>query len=156
MLALALVLLPVGLLLGLLFQWAAKLYVGERRTLAAAYAIESAGGVAGGILATGFMAWGLQNLAAATECPEFQLVRGDIRDSGAVDQLFRNESFDAVVHLAALAGVRPSLEHPARYADVNVHGTSVLLETACRGAYSYHFGHHQLLWQQPFQYGFFS
>jgi UDP-glucuronate 4-epimerase len=36
------------------------------------------------------------------------------------------------VHLAALAGVRPSLEQPARYADVNVHGTAALLEAAVR------------------------
>jgi UDP-glucuronate 4-epimerase len=71
-----------------------------------------------------------QNLAAATECAEFRLVRGDIRDREAVDQLFRDGEFDAVVHLAALAGVRPSLERPALFADVNVTGTSVLLEAA--------------------------
>jgi UDP-glucuronate 4-epimerase len=71
-----------------------------------------------------------QNLIAATECPEFHLVRCDIRDIDAVDRLFRDRQFDAVVHLAALAGVRPSLERPALYADVNVHGTSVLLEAA--------------------------
>ena len=71
-----------------------------------------------------------QNLAAATECAEFRLVRGDIRDREAVDQLFRDGGFDAVVHLAALAGVRPSLERPALFADVNVTGTSVLLEAA--------------------------
>ena len=73
-----------------------------------------------------------QNLVAAAKCPEFHLVRGDIRDSEAVDQLFRDGRFDAVVHLAALAGVRPSLERPALYADVNVHGTSVLLEAATK------------------------
>ncbi len=68
------------------------------------------------------------NLAAATAIPEFRLVRGDIRDADAVDQLFQDGPFDAVVHLAALAGVRPSMERPALYADVNVHGTSVMLE----------------------------
>ncbi|MCP4654378.1 MAG: hypothetical protein GY856_03055 [bacterium] len=66
--AMALSLLPVGVLLGLLFQWAAKLYVGRRRTLAAAYAIESAGGVIGGVLATLFLRWGVQNLTAALLC----------------------------------------------------------------------------------------
>jgi UDP-glucuronate 4-epimerase len=40
--------------------------------------------------------------------------------------------FDGVVHLAALAGVRPSLERPAEYADVNVRGTALLLEVAAR------------------------
>jgi UDP-glucuronate 4-epimerase len=73
-----------------------------------------------------------QNLVAATECAGFRLVRGDIRDREAVDQLFRDGRFDAVAHLAALAGVRPSLERPALYADVNVHGTSVLFEAATR------------------------
>ena len=48
----ALALLPVSLMMGLLFQWAAKRYVGERRTLAAAYAIESVGALIGGMLAT--------------------------------------------------------------------------------------------------------
>lgn len=47
-------LLPLGLLLGVLFQWAAKLYVARQKTLAYAYAIESAGGLAGGIGATLF------------------------------------------------------------------------------------------------------
>ena len=41
--------------------------------------------------------------------------------------LFADEAFEGVVHLAALAGVRPSLERPAAYADVNVHGTAVVL-----------------------------
>jgi spermidine synthase len=64
----ALVLLPVALLMGLLFQWAAKRYVGARRTLAAAYAIESGGALVGGVLATLFLKWGVQNLAGALVC----------------------------------------------------------------------------------------
>jgi spermidine synthase len=64
----ALALLPVSLMMGLLFQWAAKRYVGERRTLAAAYAIESVGALVGGVLATLFLRWGVQNLAAALVC----------------------------------------------------------------------------------------
>jgi UDP-glucuronate 4-epimerase len=71
-----------------------------------------------------------QNLASATASSHFQLVRGDVRDAKAVSSLFRECRFDAVVHLAALAGVRPSLERPALYADVNVNGTSVVLEAA--------------------------
>ena len=47
-----LALLPVGVLLGLLFQWAAKIYIGRHRTLALAYGIESAGGMLGGLAAT--------------------------------------------------------------------------------------------------------
>ena len=73
-----------------------------------------------------------RNLVSAMACSDFRLVRGDIRDSDAVDQLFRDGRFDAIVHLAALAGVRPSLERPALFADVNVHGTSVMFEAAVK------------------------
>ena len=78
-----------------------------------------------------------QNLAAATEWASagkgrYELVEGDIRDAEAVSALFSRERPDGVAHLAALAGVRPSLERPAAYADVNVTGTAVLLEEAAR------------------------
>ena len=75
-----------------------------------------------------------QNLAAAMQSPAFQLVRGDIRDAQAVEGLFAGGDVAGVVHLAALAGVRPSLERPAEYADVNVRGTAVVLEAAARHA----------------------
>ena len=61
----------------------------------------------------------------------FQLVEGDIRDAGLLEDLFRRSSFDLVIHLAARAGVRPSLEQPLLYEEVNVTGTLNLLE-ACR------------------------
>ena len=73
-----------------------------------------------------------RNLAAALGASAFQLVRGDIRSADTVASLFRETRFDSVVHLAALAGVRPSLERPAVYTDVNVHGTSVVLEAAAK------------------------
>ncbi len=73
-----------------------------------------------------------RNLRAASRSPAFRLVRGDVRDAAAVEALFAEGGFGNVVHLAALAGVRPSLERPAAYADVNVHGTAVLLEAAVR------------------------
>ncbi len=56
------------------------------------------------------------------------LVEGDIRDQDLVSGLFDEGNFDAVVHLAAMAGVRPSLEDPLHYQDVNVRGTIILLE----------------------------
>jgi len=74
----------------------------------------------------------LRNLADAISRPGFELVRGDIRDAKSVERLFEHGRFEGVVHLAALAGVRPSLERPAEYADVNVNGTTVLLEAASR------------------------
>lgn len=61
-------LLPSGLLSGLLFQWSAHLYITERRTLAAAYAIESAGGLAGGLYATLLLSWGVQNFTSGLLC----------------------------------------------------------------------------------------
>ncbi len=59
---------PVGVVLGLLFQWAARAYVNRTRTLARAYAIESAGGVAGGLASTLFLASGVQNFTIAVLC----------------------------------------------------------------------------------------
>jgi len=70
----------------------------------------------------------LRNLESANRSSSFRLERGDIRDADRVRRLFAEGRFGAVVHLAALAGVRPSLERPAVYADVNVHGTSLVLE----------------------------
>ena len=70
------------------------------------------------------------NLSGLLASPGFRLVEGDIRDEAAVAGAM--EGIDGVVHLAALAGVRPSLERPAEYADVNVVGTSRVLDAAVR------------------------
>lgn len=61
----------------------------------------------------------------------FELVEADICDEQAVDQVFARGKFDCVVHLAARAGVRPSLDSPLLYEETNVRGTYVMLE-ACR------------------------
>ena len=73
-----------------------------------------------------------RNLASALENARFRLVQGDIRDPAALARAFAPAEITGVVHLAALAGVRPSFERPAAYADVNVHGTAALLEAATR------------------------
>lgn len=73
-----------------------------------------------------------RNLRAAQDHAGFQLIEGDVRDPDAVRRAFAAGPCDALVHLAALAGVRPSLERPSEYADVNVRGTSLLLEEAQR------------------------
>jgi UDP-glucuronate 4-epimerase len=57
-----------------------------------------------------------------------KIVTGDIRDRELVAKLFSGAGFDAVIHLAAMAGVRPSLLDPLHYEDVNVRGTLILLE----------------------------
>jgi UDP-glucuronate 4-epimerase len=54
----------------------------------------------------------------------------DLRDNGAVRNLFHEQTFDVVFHLAARAGVRPSIQHPQLYFDTNVNGTLHLLEAA--------------------------
>ena len=64
----------------------------------------------------------------ASELRGATLVEGDIRDADLVARLFQEHGFDAVVHLAAMAGVRPSLLDPLLYQDVNLRGTMVLLE----------------------------
>jgi UDP-glucuronate 4-epimerase len=62
----------------------------------------------------------------------FQFVQGDLTDATAVNALFAGTKFDQVIHLAARAGVRPSLEEPALYQRVNVEGTVNILEAARR------------------------
>ena len=71
-----------------------------------------------------------RNIAAADRSDRFTLAEGDIRDAAVVDKVLKRD-VDVVVHLAARAGVRPSIERPLLYQDVNVRGTLVLLE-ACR------------------------
>ena len=58
----------------------------------------------------------------------FQLIEGDIRDGELLNNVGRNLPIDMVVHLAALTGVRPSIGRPALYSDVNLLGTTRLLE----------------------------
>src|SRR5918999_1364613 len=73
-----------------------------------------------------------ENAAAFLAEPGYRLVEGDIRDEALVERLFGEGRFDAVVHLAARAGVRPSLKEPILYEDVNCIGTLRLLEAARR------------------------
>ncbi|MCB9316327.1 MAG: GDP-mannose 4,6-dehydratase [Lewinellaceae bacterium] len=68
------------------------------------------------------------NLALLEQWPAFQFVEGDIRDQAIFQHIFSKNKVDAVVHLAAKAGVRPSILQPAEYNDVNVNGTLQLLE----------------------------
>ncbi|MEY2502219.1 MAG: UDP-glucuronate 4-epimerase [Verrucomicrobiota bacterium] len=63
---------------------------------------------------------------------EVAIHRVDLRDSAAVDLVFHREKFEAIVHLAARAGVRPSISQPQLYYDTNVSGTLHLLEAARR------------------------
>jgi UDP-glucuronate 4-epimerase len=69
-----------------------------------------------------------QNVADLLKNKNFELIRGDIRDEGVLKNIFEKNSVDCVVHLAAKAGVRPSIQQPLEYMDVNVRGTVSLLE----------------------------
>jgi UDP-glucuronate 4-epimerase len=69
------------------------------------------------------------NLAAILN--RITLIRGDIRDAELVEKTFTQHRFDAVIHLAARAGVRPSISDPKLYFTTNIDGTFNLLD-ACR------------------------
>jgi UDP-glucuronate 4-epimerase len=71
-----------------------------------------------------------RNVEGLVASGSFELIEGDIRDRALVRRLLASSKPDSIVHLAALAGVRPSLNDPVRYHDVNCTGTSVLLEEA--------------------------
>jgi len=72
-----------------------------------------------------------RNVSRHQEHDQFTLVEGDIRDESAVKDCFERGAFDEVIHLAAMAGVRPSIAQPVLYQEVNLIGTMNLLE-ACR------------------------
>ena len=62
--------------------------------------------------------------------PQFSLYEADIRDADFLREIFAENEFDTIAHLAARAGVRPSLEQPKLYAETNINGTLNLLESA--------------------------
>lgn len=98
------------------------------------------------LLARGDWVCGLDNLNAYYEVPlkearlarlsahaEFSFVKLDMADRNAVADLFARERFDAIVHLAAQAGVRYSLQNPTAYVDSNLVGFGNILEGARHG-----------------------
>jgi len=72
------------------------------------------------------------NIRLLEKEPDFQLIEGDIRDISILRSLFTEQSINSVIHLAARAGVRPSVEFPLLYQDINVRGTLNLLQECCR------------------------
>ncbi|HZT57874.1 MAG TPA: GDP-mannose 4,6-dehydratase [Pyrinomonadaceae bacterium] len=82
-----------------------------------------------------------RNVAPHVGRDDFTLHEADIRDRAALGRIFRESRFDCVVHLAARAGVRPSLAEPVLYAETNITGTLNLLELArARGVRQFVFG----------------
>jgi UDP-glucuronate 4-epimerase len=64
------------------------------------------------------------------EDSNYRLFVADIRNKASLEKVFAGDKFDSIVHLAARAGVRPSLEQPLLYAETNIVGTMNLLELA--------------------------
>ncbi len=71
-----------------------------------------------------------QALVQTDHFQRFTFIEGDIRDRKLVKQVFEDYQFDAIVHLAAMAGVRVSIDNPEVYYDVNLMGSLVLLDAA--------------------------
>jgi len=71
-----------------------------------------------------------ENIKQSLNYSTYQLIEGEILDFELLSRLFDKNSYDAVVHLAARAGVRPSLKEPFLYQEVNIRGTMNLLEMA--------------------------
>jgi UDP-glucuronate 4-epimerase len=72
------------------------------------------------------------NIAGIINDREFAFYDADIRNGDTLNRIFAASKFDVVIHLAAKAGVRPSIESISEYYDVNVNGTISLLETMKR------------------------
>lgn len=71
-----------------------------------------------------------KNIESASKNYRYHLYKGDIRDYDFLETLFSHQKIDLIIHLAAMAGVRPSIEQPLYYSDVNINGTMNLLEMA--------------------------
>lgn len=71
-----------------------------------------------------------ENIRAHLKDPRYKLVEANIRDRNALEEVFNQNRFDCIVHLAARAGVRPSLAEPQLYCETNINGTLNLLELA--------------------------
>lgn len=71
-----------------------------------------------------------ENVSAHLQHESYKLIEADIRDREALARVFTETKFEAIVHLAARAGVRPSLSEPQLYAETNINGTLNLLELA--------------------------
>lgn len=71
-----------------------------------------------------------RNVQAHEKNSNYRLFEADIRDESSLAKVFSQANFDCIVHLAARAGVRPSLQQPQLYAETNIRGTLNLLERA--------------------------
>lgn len=71
-----------------------------------------------------------ENIKEFINNSNYKLYRGDIRNREDINNIFSNNKIDVIIHLAAMAGVRPSIEDPLLYQEVNGVGTQNILEVA--------------------------
>ena len=71
-----------------------------------------------------------ENISEHLKDPRYSIHEIDIRNRAALEQVFKQTNFDCIVHLAARAGVRPSLSEPQLYTETNINGTLNLLDLA--------------------------
>ena len=71
-----------------------------------------------------------RNITNALKQPHYQIIEADLRDRAAISKAIATHKPQAIIHLAAMAGVRPSIERPDLYTEVNLNGTVNLLDAA--------------------------
>ncbi|MGA3066315.1 MAG: SDR family NAD(P)-dependent oxidoreductase [Tepidisphaeraceae bacterium] len=74
--------------------------------------------------------WKDLNVQSIAKGGKFEVAQIDVTDAPAIEKFVAATKPDIILHLAAMAGVRPSIERPAHYARVNVEGTTVMLQSA--------------------------
>lgn len=80
----------------------------------------------------------LENIADITEAPNYEFIKGDIKDHAFINALFQEQQFDAVIHLAAESHVDRSITDPNAFIETNVLGTANLMNafrTSCNGKF---------------------
>lgn len=74
------------------------------------------------------------NIKKIRDRTNFKLIKGDILDYDLLTDIFNDINIDIIIHLAARAGVRPSIQDPLLYQKVNIEGTANLLEIGCKNS----------------------
>ena len=72
------------------------------------------------------------NVSSYLNHPSYTLIEGDLRSDKDMDRVFAEANYDVVIHLAAMAGVRPSMKDPALYMDINLVGTQKVIDRMLR------------------------
>ena len=71
----------------------------------------------------------IKNIQHNLSNEKYILYEEDIRNKAAIKNILKNNNIEVVIHIAALAGVRASIERPEEFVDVNVNGTKIILDS---------------------------